>query len=110
MGLDEQSTIEAKPVDKSKVRLLVRVAVILAVITAAEFAIAYIFPESWKWFKITVFITLTIVKAFYIVAEFMHLKYEVKTLMWSILLPMVFIVWLIVALLNEGTAILQSLY
>lgn len=110
MALDEHSTVEVTPVDKSKVWLLVKVAIILAVITIAEFAIAYMAPESWKWFKITVFVSLTIVKAFYIVAEFMHLKYEVKALIWSIILPLVFVVWLIIALINEGSAIFNVLY
>ncbi len=110
MGLDEQSSVEVKPVDKSKVWLLVKVAIILAVITIAEFAIAYMAPESWKWFKITVFVSLTIVKAFYIVAEFMHLKYEVKALIWSILIPMIFVVWLLIALINEGGAIFHAIY
>lgn len=110
MALDEQSTVEVKPVDKSKVWLLVKVAIILAVITVGEFAIAYMAPESWKWFKISVFVGLTIVKAFYIVAEFMHLKYEVKALIWSIIIPMLFVVWLIIALINEGGAIFSVLY
>ena len=110
MALDEQSSIEVKPVDKSKVWLLVKVAIILAVLTILEFAIAYIAPESWKWFKITVFISLTIVKAFYIVAEFMHLKYEVKTLIWSILIPMIFVVWFIIAMVNEGGAVFRAIY
>jgi cytochrome c oxidase subunit IV len=50
---------------------------------------------------------MTLVKAFYIVGEFMHLKGEVKTLIWSIVLPLVFVIWLIIALLLEGDAILQ---
>jgi cytochrome c oxidase subunit IV len=41
------------------------------------------------------------------VAEFMHLKGEVKTLIWSIMIPLVFVVWLIVALLVEGGAIYE---
>jgi cytochrome c oxidase subunit IV len=47
------------------------------------------------------------VKAFYIVGEFMHLKGEVKTLIWAIVVPLAFIVWLIAALLVEGDAILN---
>ncbi len=110
MGLDEQSSVEVKPVDKSKVWLLVKVAIILAVITIFEFILAYTLPESMKWSKISIFVLLTIVKAFYIVAEFMHLKYEVKTLVWSILLPMIFVVWLVIALIYEGGAILEVVY
>lgn len=110
MALDEQSTVAVKPVNKSKVWLLVKVAIILGVITIAEFIIAYTFPDTLRVLKISIFVGLTIVKAFYIVAEFMHLKYEVKALIWAIMLPMIFVVWLIIALINEGGAILQAVY
>ena len=110
MALDEASNIEVQPADKAKQRLLVKVAVILAIITVGEFAIAYLAPEGWKWIVITVFIGLTIVKAFYIVAEFMHLKYEVKALIWSIILPFIFVVWLIIALIYEGGAIYEAIF
>ena len=55
--------------------------------------------------KVSIFIGLTIVKAFYIVGEFMHLKHEVKSLIWSILLPCIFVVWLLIALIWEGGSI-----
>jgi cytochrome c oxidase subunit IV len=48
---------------------------------------------------------MTIVKAAYIVGEFMHLRYEVKVLFWSILIPIVFIVWMLVAFVYEGMKI-----
>jgi cytochrome c oxidase subunit IV len=55
--------------------------------------------------KTAIFVGLTIVKAGYIVGEFMHLRYEVKVLFWSILIPMIFIAWMLVAFLYEGMAI-----
>lgn len=79
---------------------------ILLGITAAEFIIALGF--DWHHtLKAAIFILMTFVKAAYIVGEFMHLKHEVKALMWSIVVPTVFIVWLVLALLIEGSAILQ---
>ena len=48
---------------------------------------------------------LTIVKAGYIIGEFMHLRYEVKFLIYAILLPMIFVVWLVGALITEGGSI-----
>ena len=110
MGLDEHSTVEVKPVDKAKVWLLVKVAIILAVITVIEFILAYSLPETMKWTKIAIFVGLTIVKAAYIVAEFMHLKYEVKSLIWAILLPFIFVIWLVIALIYEGGAIFEAVY
>jgi cytochrome c oxidase subunit IV len=79
---------------------------ILLAITAAEFIIALGFdwPHAVKAF---IFIAMTFAKAIYIVGEFMHLKHEVKALIWSIVIPTIFIVWLVLALLIEGDAILQ---
>jgi cytochrome c oxidase subunit IV len=80
--------------------------VILSIITALEFLIAFTVPSGLP--KVSIFIAMTIVKAFYIVGEFMHLKHEVKSLIWSILIPCVFVVWLLGALMWEGGAILGA--
>jgi len=95
--------VVVKPVDKEKVKKIWMVALILAVVTGIEFVFAFTMDAGTL--RTAIFIGLTIVKAFYIVAEFMHLRHEVKVLVWSILLPMVFVVWLIIALLVEGNAI-----
>lgn len=95
--------VVVKPVDKEKVKKIWMVALILAIVTAIEFVFA--FTMAAGTLRTAIFIGLTVVKAFYIVAEFMHLRHEVKVLIWSILLPMVFVVWLIIALLVEGNAI-----
>jgi len=57
-------------------------------------------------FVVIVFISLTLLKAFYIVAEFMHLKHEVKMLIMCVSLPVIFIIWFIISMLYEGNAIL----
>lgn len=50
-----------------------------------------------------VFIVLTIIKAAYIVMEFMHLGHEVKGLKWTILLPCIILVpYLLFILLTEA--------
>jgi cytochrome c oxidase subunit IV len=100
MALEEISQVEVKPADKAKVSKLWRIALILGIVTAFEFLCAFTLPRGV--FLITIFVSLTLVKAFYIVSEFMHLKYEVKTLIWSIIIPTIFVIWLIVALLYEG--------
>jgi hypothetical protein len=35
----------------------------------------------------------------------MHLRHEAKVLIWSIIIPMVFVVWMLVAFVYEGMAI-----
>ena len=76
---------------------------ILLGITSLEFVIAFtIDADQYKWTKVGIFIILTIVKAYYIVGNFMHLKHEVKSLIWTIILPCMFVLWLVVALMVEG--------
>ena len=72
----EVSSITRKPADKKKIWKIWEVAIILGVVTAAEFFVALQFPESWKDFKIFLFIGMTFIKAGYIVIEFMHLRHE----------------------------------
>ena len=105
---EQTPNIVVQPVDKAKVRKLVRVAVILFIVTAIEFLFAFTMEAGPL--RTSIFIGLTIVKAFYIVSEFMHLKYEVKVLIWSILIPMIFVVWLIIALIYEGGAVYDVRY
>ncbi|MEO9484910.1 MAG: cytochrome C oxidase subunit IV family protein [Ekhidna sp.] len=107
----EQQTpqVEVKPVDKAKVKNFLKVMWYLALITAIEFGIAFTVPHEYKWVRIVVFIALTIVKAYYIVAEFMHLGHEKKSLRMSIVLPMLFVVFLIFIMIYQGGAILEAL-
>ena len=92
------------PPDKEKIKKLWRVAGIMAVVTGIEFILAFTLEAGH--FKTSLFIILTIVKAGYIVGEFMHLRHEVKVLFWSILIPMAFVVWFLVAMIYEGISIL----
>ena len=84
---EQTQEIVVQPVDKAKVRRIVRVAFILFVVTAIEFVFAFTMEAGPL--RTSIFICLTIVKAFYIVSEFMHLKHEVKVLIWSIIIPMI---------------------
>lgn len=91
---------------KSNIRKILKVALILAVVTIIEFAFALNWPDGADRMMLNVlFILLTLVKAFYIVAEFMHLRGEVKTLVFAIILPLVFVVWLLVALAIEAGSV-----
>lgn len=91
------------PPDREKIAKLWRVAGILGIVTAIEFVIA--FTMGHGPLKTSIFIGLTIVKAAYIVGEFMHLRYEAKLLFWSVLIPLIFVVWMLVAFIYEGIAI-----
>ena len=81
-------------------------------ITALEFFIAlYLIPKGIVSHGVGNFayIILTLVKAFYIVAYFMHLKFEKFAFKASIVLSLLFIIYFIVLMLIEGNYIyLQS--
>ena len=88
------------PPNKEKIALLWKTAGILLAITIVEFIIAFSMPHGAA--KTSIFVIMTIVKAGYIVGEFMHLRYEAKVLFWSVLIPILFIVWMLVAFVYEG--------
>jgi cytochrome c oxidase subunit 4 len=102
--------VAVQPADKSKIRKIWMTALWLGIITALEFAVAFTVPLEMSMTRVVIFVAMTIVKAVFIVGEFMHLKYEVKVLMWSILLPMILVVWMLVAFVYEGAAIYDARY
>jgi cytochrome c oxidase subunit IV len=77
---------------------------ILLGITVIEFFIAlYMVPHGFSLsYANPIYIILTLAKAFYIVAYFMHLKFEKVGLIYSILVPTLFIIGLILVLTNES--------
>jgi cytochrome c oxidase subunit IV len=84
-------------------KIIWRVFWILLGITIFEVGIAFT-PLS-KDVLLYTFITLTIVKAYYIVGYFMHLKFEAIPLQYSLLLPFILIVYLIFIAIYEGVAL-----
>ncbi|QSE97104.1 cytochrome C oxidase subunit IV family protein [Fulvivirga lutea] len=105
MHTEETSNVQVIPADKEKIKLIWKTAGILALITALEFLVAFTVPHEMEMTRVVIFVGMTIVKAAYIVGEFMHLKYEVKVLIWSIIIPMIFVVWMLVAFVYEGGSI-----
>jgi cytochrome c oxidase subunit IV len=89
------------------------VTVLLTVITAVEVAMGVIFKRaetfSWEMIKWS-FVTLTLVKAGYIVMSFMHLGEERSVMKKTILIPyLIFIVYLVFIALTEGFGHLYNL-
>jgi cytochrome c oxidase subunit IV len=82
-----------------------KVAGILTAITCVEFFIAlYMVPGHHMPIEAAnpIYIVLTLVKAFYIVAFFMHLKFEKMGLILAVIVPILFIIGLILVLTNES--------
>jgi len=79
---------------------------ILAGITTVEFIIALGISPHLKGaahsFINPAYIILTLFKAYFIVAFFMHLKFEKVGLIMAIIVPVLFIIGLILVLTNES--------
>ncbi len=78
---------------------------ILLAITAVEFFIAlYLVPHKVMTYHVAnpIYIVLTLLKAFFIVGYFMHLKFEKAGLIFAIIVPVLFIIGLILVLTNES--------
>ncbi|MEP7320613.1 MAG: cytochrome C oxidase subunit IV family protein [Saprospiraceae bacterium] len=82
---------------------------LLAVITLIEVFIALIGNGHIingfhlpKYIMYPLMISLSLYKAYFIIYEFMHMKYEVKGLAMAVLLPMTLLIWAMIAFFNEG--------
>jgi len=85
---------------ENNTKIIWRVFWLLLIVTAFEVGIAFTpIPHS---ILVVIFIVLTIVKAYYIVAFFMHLKHENSPFRYTIVLPFILILYLIVMALAEG--------
>lgn len=84
---------------------IVQIFLVLLGITVVEFIIAlWLVPAGHiplHWAN-PIYIVLTLFKAFYIVAYFMHLKFEKIGLALAIIVPILFIIGLILVLTNES--------
>src|SRR3954447_24834383 len=81
---------------------------IMLIITCIELVIGMFiaprFPHTTKiWFNI-LYIIFTSAKAFYIIAEFMHLKHEIKNMIMTIAVPALLFIWFIGAFLWDGNS------
>jgi len=88
--------------------------VLLAVVTLVEVIISllgkgHIIPGAEDYAVVLyaagiIIIALSAYKAYFIIYEFMHMKYEVKGLALSVLLPTVLLIWAIIAFFQEGNS------
>lgn len=104
MSLENTDLVhEEEHATMSKARIW-KVFFILLGITIVEFIIALGIPEAAMSHLVRngAYVALTLVKAYYIVAFFMHLKFEKYALIAAILLSFIFIIYFIVLMLIEG--------
>jgi cytochrome c oxidase subunit IV len=90
-------------------KLVFKGLILLGVITLIEVFIALIGNGHIisgfhlpKYIMYPVMIGFSMYKAYFIVYEFMHMRYEVKSLAMAVLLPMTLLIWAMVAFFSEG--------
>lgn len=83
-------------------------------LTAIEFIIALVFVHGGIIakgpFVISIYIVLTLIKAYYIVAYFMHLKFETKGFITLISISMILLIYFIILLFTEGGYLMLHLF
>lgn len=93
-----------------------KVTALLSIITFVEVVVGVMFSKSnpdvsagtWEAIKYG-YIILTLVKAGYIVLEFMHLGHERKSMKLTVLVPYIFfILYLIFIAINEAMAVSEA--
>ncbi len=100
---------------KSQVRAVWLATAWLSIITIIEVVIAlywlyYIDPEGsmngsmGRYALNGFFVIASLLKAYFIVGEFMHVKYETRALAITILAPTMFLIWFVISFLWEGGA------
>ncbi len=75
---------------------------ILFGLTVIDIAIYFWLMNTHSMYKNLTFIILGVVKAYFIVGIFMHMKFERKWLPYLIIVPMVFVLYLITLMIIEG--------
>ncbi|HUH75027.1 MAG TPA: cytochrome C oxidase subunit IV family protein [Chitinophagales bacterium] len=99
----------------SMVKAVWQATALMAIVTVFEVAFAlvhfwYLQDSLPKIYVHVVMIVATLIKAFFIIAEFMHLKYEKRPLIMSLGLPLIFLVWALIALSVEGNYWLKIIH
>ncbi len=99
----------------SMVKAVWQATAIMGIVTVFEVAFAlvhfyYLHETLPKIYLHVVMIIATLIKAFFIIAEFMHLKYEKRAMIMSLGIPLIFLVWALVALSVEGNYWLKIIH
>jgi len=102
---------------KSNVQKIWGVLIFLSIVTAIEVVLGIVKPEilmnSFLNLKLInwIFLTLTIVKAYYITWDFMHMRDESFALQASVVITLIFLIaYLAFILLVEGNYIYDVMY
>ena len=83
---------------------------LLLYITIVELILAIAYYEAFegnefvKYLRNGIFIILTLTKAFLIIAEFMHLRHEIRNMILTMAIPALLFIWFLSAFLWDGNS------
>lgn len=102
-GVMSHHTDVKSPESKKQIGRIWKVFWILLVVTVIEVVLGMYFSNAMpKPLLAFFFLALTLFKAGYIVAIFMHLGDEVKSFLITVLIPLTLFIWFIIAFLADG--------
>ncbi|MEO5684119.1 MAG: cytochrome C oxidase subunit IV family protein [Chitinophagaceae bacterium] len=100
---DDAHTFDTKAIWKT-FRILLYITLFELVLAIGYYEIDFANKELVKHILNGVFIILTLAKAFFIVAEFMHLRHELRNLIMTIAIPALLFLWFLGAFLWDGNS------
>jgi cytochrome c oxidase subunit IV len=100
---DEQHTFDRKAIWRT-FRILLYITVFELILAIGYYSMSFSNPHLVKHLLNGVFVVLTLAKAFFIIAEFMHLRHEIRNLILSISIPALLFIWFITAFLWDGNS------
>jgi cytochrome c oxidase subunit IV len=102
-GVMQHHSDVKSPESKKQIGRIWKVFWILLIVTVVEVGLGMFFSHAMpKWLIAFFFLALTIFKAGYIVAVFMHLGDEKKNFLITVLIPLTLFFWFIIAFLMDG--------
>ena len=109
--MDSTTTVPVHTVHTDKhsfdTRLIWRTFWVLTAITVFELGIAILYYETDflpKHILNGVVLIITLAKAFFIIAEFMHLGHEIKNMVMTVAIPCLLFVWFVLAFTLDGSS------
>jgi cytochrome c oxidase subunit 4 len=100
---DEQHTFDRKAIWRT-FRILLYITVFELILAIGYYSMTFSNPDLVKHLLNGVFIVLTLAKAFFIIAEFMHLRHEIRNMILTISVPALLFLWFITAFLWDGNS------
>ncbi|HEY8893218.1 MAG TPA: cytochrome C oxidase subunit IV family protein [Niastella sp.] len=100
---DEAHTFDRKLIWRT-FRVLLYITLFELALAIGYYEMTFSNPTLVKHLLNGVFAVLTLAKAFFIIAEFMHLRHEIRNMIMTIAIPALLFIWFLTAFLWDGNS------